>query len=193
MRGGPRAQRNPSQQGNQLGQKGTFRRLEGSAGDGLWKTGQSKNCAHGLCHSPAHPSLCHESPGAEGDWVLESGVWSVDPGRGQLLAVKRQPEGTGVRSSTVRKVCRSSLGHHRGKASLLSGMQGAEPPLQPLSHPSASSTSTGTGRGSHWSGPTYPSGQGLLSPRGLQRSERYPSQSLLGNQPWVALPGMRVR
>ena len=26
-------------------------------------------------------------------WVLGSGVWSVDPGRGQLLAVKRKPEG----------------------------------------------------------------------------------------------------
>ena len=35
-------------------------------------------------------------------WVLECGVWRADPGRGQLLAVRRQPEGTGVRSSTTR-------------------------------------------------------------------------------------------
>ena len=35
--------------------------------------------------------------------VQGSGVWRVDPERGQLLVVKREPEGTGVRSSTTRK------------------------------------------------------------------------------------------
>lgn len=35
---------------------------------------------------------------------MESGVWSMDPGRGQLLAVKIQPEGTGVKNSTTGKV-----------------------------------------------------------------------------------------
>ena len=57
--------------------------------DGLWKTGQSKNCMHDLHHSSVHSSLSHESPVAKRGWVLESGIWSVDPGRGQLLAVKR--------------------------------------------------------------------------------------------------------
>ena len=63
-----------------------------------------------------------------------------DPGRGQLLAVKRQYEGIGVRSSTTGNVFRrsyknisdfsrrsyrsTSLGHHRSKILLLSGMQG---------------------------------------------------------------------
>ena len=84
---------------------------------------------HGLCHHPADPRLSRVSPVAEGSWVLESGVWSMDPGRGHLLAVKRQPEGTGVRSSTTGKVCRKSPGHHRSKASFLSGAQGVGPPL----------------------------------------------------------------
>ena len=79
--------------------------------------------------------------------MLENGVWSADPGRGQLLAVKRQPEGTGIRSSTTGKVCRKSPGHNRSKASLLSGVQGAGPPIQPFSPP------TGFfGLQGHWEG-----------------------------------------
>ena len=100
-----------------------------NAGEGLWKAGQSKNGRQGLHLSSVHSSLSCESPVVKGGWVLESGVWSADPGRGQLLAVKRQPEGTGVRSSTKGNVCRKSQGHHRSKASLLSGVQGAQPPL----------------------------------------------------------------
>ena len=63
--------------------------------------GKTNSFMHGLCHSPAHPSLNHVSPVAEGDWVLEYGVWSEDSGREPLLAVKRQPGGAGVRSSTA--------------------------------------------------------------------------------------------
>ena len=47
--------------------------------------GRTKNCAHGPCCSPAHPSLSCVSPGTEQGWELESGVWRADPGRGQLL------------------------------------------------------------------------------------------------------------
>ena len=47
----------------------------------------------------------------------------MGPGRKQLLAVKRQPEGTGVRSSTTGKACRGSPGHHRSNA-WVSGAQG---------------------------------------------------------------------
>ena len=118
-------------QGKQLGQKRTFGRSEGNAATSLWKTGQSKNCVHGPCHRPAHLSLSHVSLGAERGWVLESRVWRADPGRGQLLAVKRQPEGTGLRSSTTGKVCGRSPGHHRSKVPLLSGAQGVGPTLQP--------------------------------------------------------------
>ena len=42
---------------------------------------------------PVHHILSYVSPDAEGSWVLESGGWGMDPGRGQLLAVKRKPEG----------------------------------------------------------------------------------------------------
>ena len=43
---------------------------------------QSKNYVHGPCYSPAHSSPSCVSHGVEGDWVLESGVWRADPGRG---------------------------------------------------------------------------------------------------------------
>lgn len=92
--------------------------------------------------------------------MLESEVWSEDPGRGQLLAVKK-PEGEGVRSSTTRKVCRGSLGHQRSKVSLLSGAQEVGPTLQPPSPPEAAA-STGTGSGTHLSSLVCPSNQGLL-------------------------------
>ena len=154
--------------------------------DGLWKGGQSKNCTHCLHHSSVHSSLSCELPVAKGGWVLESGVWRTDPGRGQLLAVKRQPEGTGVKSSTTGKVCGKNPGHHRSKASLLSGVQGQSCHYNPFPHPPASLASEGTGRGS------YLSGWGLLCPHGLWEPKYHPSQSLLGNQPWVPLPGTRV-
>ena len=104
---------------------------------GLWKAGQSKNCAYGPCNSPAHPSLSHMPPGVEGAgcWKLGFGEWTQG---GQRLAVKRQPAGTGVRSSTTGKVFGRNPGCYRSKVSLLSGTQGAEPPLQlpsPLAGP----------------------------------------------------------
>ena len=66
-------------------------------------------------------------------WVLEHGVLRVDPGKGWLLAKKRQSEGTGVRSSTTGKVCGRSPSQHRSRAILLSGAQGAGSPLQTTS------------------------------------------------------------
>ena len=87
--------------------------LKENAADGLWKAGKSKNCTHDLCSSIAHSSLSRESPVVKGGRVLESGAWSSDPGRGQMLAVKRQSEGTGVRSSTTGNVCGKSPGHRR--------------------------------------------------------------------------------
>ena len=74
----------------------------------------------------------------------------MDLWRIQLLAVKRQPEGKEIRSSTTRKVCRESSGHHRSKVSLLSGAQRVELPLQPLSLPTAFLDLCG-----HWEGLSF--------------------------------------
>lgn len=35
---------------------------------------------HGMCHSFECPGQICVFPGEEGGWVLESGVWRVDPG-----------------------------------------------------------------------------------------------------------------
>ena len=125
-----------------------------------------------------HPSLSLVSPVVKGGWVLERGGWGVGLGGDHL---KRQPEGTGVRSSTTRKICRKSPGHHRSKVSLLSGTQGVGSPWQPLSPPISSLVSRSTGRDSHLSRLTCPSSQGLL--HRLRGPECRPSQTLLGNQP----------
>ena len=140
---------------------GTFWGLKGNAVNAMWKAGQSKDCVHGLGHSPAHPSLSHVSPFMEGDWVLKSGIWSADPWRGQLLCVKRQPAGTGVRSSTTGEVCGRCLEHHRAKASLLSGMQGLEPPLQPPFPPAGFCLCR------HWEGHSSEQAHPHLKPRPL--------------------------
>lgn len=42
-----------------------------------------------------HPEMC-----ARG-WVLECRVWRANSGRGLLLAMRRQPEGTRVRGSAT--------------------------------------------------------------------------------------------
>ena len=101
--------------------------------DGLWTAGQSKNCRPGLCRCPAPLSLNHGSPVVEEDCVLESVVWNMDRGRGQLLTMERQPEGTGIMSSTTRKASRKSPGHHGSKS--LCGIKEVELPLQPPSLP----------------------------------------------------------
>ena len=72
---------------------------------GLWKVKESKNCTHGLHDSSGYPNMSHELPVEKWDWMLESWVWRMDPGRRQVLAVKRQPEGTGLMNSTTGKVC----------------------------------------------------------------------------------------
>ena len=92
------------------------------------------------------------SPGVEGTecWKVGFREWTQGG-----LAVKRQPEVTGLRApqpGKFRKVYTKKLGHHRSKASLLSGTEGAGPPFHPLPQPSASA-SAGTGRDSHQSDP----------------------------------------
>ena len=75
------------------------------------------------------------SADAERGWVLEHGVWRVDTGRRQLLAVKRQPTRMGVRSSTTGNVHGRSLGRQRSRAPLLSDPQeGDYRNFSPLPH-----------------------------------------------------------
>ena len=133
---------------DQLGQKGSFRGSEESPATGLWQAGQSETCTGGLCHIPACPRLRQVSAGVHGGWVLEHGVWRAEPGRGLLLAVRRQPEGMGVRSYITGNACRGSPDHHRSEVPLLSDTQrvGLHCSLSP--HVSAPA-STGTREGSH--------------------------------------------
>lgn len=121
--------------GNQLGQKRTFRGLKGNTVDSLLKAGQNKSCACDPLQRLAHPSQSHVSPVADGDWLLENGIWSTEPGWKQLLAPKRQLEGIEVRSSITGNICKRSLGHHRSKWSLLNSVQWVGLPLQPPSPP----------------------------------------------------------
>ena len=121
--------------------------MEESTATGLWQEGQTETYPDGPCHSPACPSLRHVSISVDGGWVLKRGVWGADPGRALLLAVRRQPEGMGVRSSATWNAPGGSLDHDRRKAPLLSDMQRAGSPLQPLSS-CASPASTGTREGS---------------------------------------------
>ena len=46
-------------------------------------------------------------------------------GKDQLLAVKREPEGTGARSSASVEVCRKSPGYRGSQAPLLNGTRWA--------------------------------------------------------------------
>ena len=55
---------------------------------------------------------------------MESGVWTWTQ-EGDSWWLWREPEWTGIRSSTTGKVCRRKPGHHRSKAPQLSGEQQA--------------------------------------------------------------------
>ena len=108
---------------------------------GAWKGAQqlvggrqdSETYTEGPCQSTALPSLRQMSAGAHRGCVLEHGIWRADQGRGLRLAVRRQPEGTGVRSSTIRNAHGGSQDHHRSNVPVLSDAQWVGPPLQPFS------------------------------------------------------------
>ena len=144
-----------------LGQRGSFGDSKDSAASRLWQARQSKTYMDGSCCSPACSSLSCESAGVERGWVLGCGVWRVDPGRGQLLAMNRQLERTGVRRSTTGKVCGRSLNRHSSRVPLLNSAQGAGWPLQPSS-PCIDPASVSIRRGTHLSSLTHPAPQSVL-------------------------------
>lgn len=101
--------------------------------DGLWTAGQTELQAWPVPQPcTTQPESC--IPVVEEGWVLESIVWNMDQGKGQLLTVESQPERTGIMSSTTREVGRKSPGHH-GSKSLLCGIKEVGLPLQTPSLP----------------------------------------------------------
>ena len=93
-RRGLHIQGSPSLGGAQLGQKGTS--FSVGREDGNQRAGQSENCTQVL--TPALPTQPEKvSSTADKGWVLECGIWRADPARGQRLAMRRHPEGTGGR------------------------------------------------------------------------------------------------
>ena len=117
----------------QLGQSGCFGRLGREPSGWLVASKHSETYTGGPCYGPTHLSLRRVSAGEHGDKVLELGVWRTDPERGLLLIVRRQPEGSEMRSCANRSVHGGNLDRHRGETRLLSDVQGAGPLLQPLS------------------------------------------------------------
>ena len=112
----PHLGNSPHQQEHQLVQKenlgGYQRRLQWHAIlSDLWHARQSQTYTDSLCHSPVHSTLRHVSATVSGDWGLEPGVWRANPGR----AVRRQPEGVGVRKFATRNVSEENLDFHRSK------------------------------------------------------------------------------
>ena len=60
---------------------------------------------HGIL-TPALPTQPERvSTTADKGWVLECGVWRADPGRGLQLAVRKHPEGMGVREELYTWEC----------------------------------------------------------------------------------------
>lgn len=111
---------------------GTEEQLWGFRGEqsNQWQAGQT--CIEGPSHDNMCPSLKSVSISVDGGWVLECRIWRAYPGRGQLLALRRQDEGTGE-SSTTRNAHGGSSDSHRNEAPQLSYMQKMGLPLHPLS------------------------------------------------------------
>lgn len=72
-------------------EKETYR-LKGECHKGLMAGRRQER----LVHHPVHPSLRFRSASVGTGWVLDLGVWRTDPGKGPVLAVQKQPEGTRV-------------------------------------------------------------------------------------------------
>ena len=111
--------------------------------------------------------------------VLEHGVWRVGPGKGQLLAVKRQPEGMGVRSSTTGKFAEEARDTIEARCHCWVVCKGQGRHCSPLPHAPAPA-SAGISRGACLSSLTHPSSQSLLHLCRSRRSKCQPHQA-----PWA--------
>ena len=121
----PHPKEPPHQQEDQLG-----RRISGAV-RGEWNSWSV--AGRTSLYALARDMCLQVHTGTGRDWVLEHGDWRANPGRGLLLDVRKQPEGTGMRKSTMRNVCGGYPDCSRRQAPLLTDVQGLDPPLQPLS------------------------------------------------------------
>ena len=68
------------------------------------------------------------SSDADKDCVPKRGVRRADPGRGLRLALRRHPEGMGVREELYKRdACGGSLNHQRSRVAVLSDARREEP------------------------------------------------------------------
>lgn len=170
------------------------KRLSGDQRGTQWTASARQDKArnvHVVCGSSALPqpescvSCCAGGLGA-GRWSLEHG-----PREGTALGCWKTAWGKRVRSSTTRKVCGKSPGHHRRKTSSLSGMQRVETtivtpfPTNQLQLPQA--------LGRALIRLAHSSSSGLICLHELWGPDWHPSQSLLENQPWAPLPETEIR
>ena len=73
-------------------------------GNSLWQQDTVRPVQRLL--TPALPTQPERvSTTADKGWVLECGVWRADPGRGLQLAVRKHPEGMGVREELYTWEC----------------------------------------------------------------------------------------
>ena len=72
--------RSPHWQGDEPGQRGSFRALEENAATGLQKTKQRVTCTDDWYQGPALPSLRCLSTGVGGGWILKLGLQRSDRG-----------------------------------------------------------------------------------------------------------------
>ena len=128
----PASREAPSLMGKLFGTEGEhLRLLEEGEMTRLWQTGQSET--YTVCATALRTPDWNMSASVHEGWELECEDLRANPGRELPLAVRRQPEGMGRGKSTTGNAYGGNLVCHRSKASLLSGMQGVEPTLQPLS------------------------------------------------------------
>ena len=121
------------QQGDQLGQKGSFRGSQRRAQQPV-SGRQDRVRPTQMVHAQPcmlQPETCDQC--CRWGWEQEFGVWRANPGRGLLLAARRQPVGMGMKKSATGNARGGNLDRHRNKAPLLSDVQGVRLPLQLLS------------------------------------------------------------
>lgn len=135
----PHLGKHPHQQGDQWGQ----RTSPGDRQHGMTPT----KVVHAPAHVPQPETRIHQCRSELGAGPCG---WEHRPGRGPPLALRSQPEGMEVRSSTSGNACGRSLDQHGSQVPLPSDVQRPGLPRKLLSSTQAPA-STDTGEGSQWS------------------------------------------